>query len=53
MIKCVLCGFVYQKSKIKCDACKVNLRALQKNESSGCTSKYSEKQTETRVHEKK
>ena len=30
MIICALCGSVYQKSKIKCDTCNVNLRASQK-----------------------
>ena len=30
VIKCALCGSVYQKSKIKCDTCKVNLRVSQK-----------------------
>ena len=30
VIICALCGSVYQKSKIKCDTCKVNLRASQK-----------------------
>ena len=29
MIICALCGSVYQKSKIKCDTCKVNLHASQ------------------------
>ena len=30
VIICTLCGSVYQKSKIKCDTCKVNLHASQK-----------------------
>ena len=30
VIICALCGSVYQKSKIKCDTCIVNLRASQK-----------------------
>ena len=30
VIICALCGSVYQKSKIKCDTCKVNLRASRK-----------------------
>ena len=29
VIICALCGSVYQKSKIKCDTCKVNLHASQ------------------------
>ena len=39
VIKCVLCGSVHQKSKIKC--CKVSLRASQKFSRS--SSKHSEK----------
>ena len=30
LVICALCGSVYQKSKIKCGTCKVNLRASQK-----------------------
>ena len=30
VIICALCGSVYQKSKIKCDTCKVNMHASQK-----------------------
>ena len=30
VIICALCGSVYQKSKIKCDTCIVNLHASQK-----------------------
>ena len=30
VIICAFCGSVYQKSEIKCDTCKVNLHASQK-----------------------
>ena len=37
VIICALCGSVYQKSKIKCDTCKIT-----KKKPSRCTSKYGE-----------
>ena len=35
VIICALCDSVYQKSKIKCDTCKVNLRASQTSSPKG------------------
>ena len=51
MIICALCGSVYQKSKIKCDICKVNLRASQKRNLPDVQVNTG-KSKKSRVHEK-
>ena len=51
VIMCALCGSVYQKSEIKCDTCKVNLRASQKRNLPDVQVNTG-KSKKSRVHEK-
>ena len=51
VIICALCGSVYQKSKIKCDTCKVNLHASQKRNLPDVQVNTGKSKT-SRVHEK-
>ena len=48
---CALCGPAYQKSKIKCDTCKVNLHASQ-NRNLPDVQVNTGKSEKRRVHEK-